>query len=135
MKTKFQTPYQFKITPLCMEKISDKPSLTEPDLNLSVRQILFKFTHGNLPDIQHDTFSDEKVTFEDYQNYMDKDYDLADMTRDKMRLLEIREQVEEQVKQKQAKKLAIIKAEKKAFEDFKKHKKEATTNTELPQEE
>ena len=54
MANKFRTPYTFKEGKKDITQVDrSERSLTEPDMNLTVREILTRFTTGNLPDIQH----------------------------------------------------------------------------------
>lgn len=99
-KIKFRTPYNYEEE---QGKKFPKPTLTEPDLNLTVREILTKFTHGGLPHIGLEGFDDQDVTFDDYQRYMDMDYDLEDMTIDKIRISEIKADVDKTIALKEEK--------------------------------
>ena len=121
MNKKFRSPYTYKEE---KGKIFTEPSLTEPDLTLSVREIQTKFSHGSLPHIGHIGQTDgEDVSFEDYERYMEMDYDLDDMTIDKLRLIEIHKKVEETTKAKAEKRKAERLAEQKELENLRAHKK------------
>jgi len=125
MDKRIRTFMNFKAKPEDITKIDKtKKSKTEPDLNLTVREILTRFTSGNLPDIQHKKLSEESVTFDDYQNFMDPDYDLADMTQDKIRLLEIKHDVDKAIKIKADRRAAKQKQEKVEYDSYLEWKKE-----------
>lgn len=122
-----RTPYNYKHSSSDIELVNKaNKSLTEPDMNLTVREILTRFTTGNLPAISHNPqFADGEITFEDYLNVHDLDYDLADATRDKIRLMEIKAEVDASINLKKLAKENILKQEKLEFEEFKKIKAEA----------
>lgn len=124
-----RTPYNYKHLSSDHEVIDrTKKSVTEPDMNLSVRELLTRFTTGNLPDISKIPLGSdpgEELTFESYLDINDPDYDLADSTRDKNRLMELKEIVDKSI----AKKLQVRKEqnekEKREFEAYKKAKLES----------
>lgn len=96
-------------------------SLTEQSASISPREIMYRFTSGNLPEIQReDMGEDEPLTFDDYKNYHDLDYELSDLTRDRIRLLELKEEVETSLKAKEKIRKQKLQQE---LEEFKQYKK------------
>lgn len=105
-------------------KVFTQPSLTEPDLSLTVRELLQMHTHGGLPDVHILGQNDgEEITFDDYQRFMDLDYDLPDLTQDKLRLMELKEETDKAIAAKVKKRQDAELAEKKELEQLREYKK------------
>lgn len=116
-----QQNYTSRIKKSDRYEILSGQSLTEQSASISPREIMYRFTSGNLPEIQRDHIEEEEpLTFDDYKNYHDMEYDLSDLTRDRIRLLELKEEVETSLN---AKKLIRQKRNQKELEEFKNYKK------------
>lgn len=104
----------------------NKLSKTESCASITPREIMYKYTSGNLPEVQHDSDEPlEKITFEDYLHCHDLDYDLADATRDRILILEKKHEIQKALEIKTKERQDKRAAEKKEFEEFLKAKQEA----------
>lgn len=121
-----RTPYNYKHLSTDHENIDrTKHSLTQPDMNLTVRELLTRFTTGNLPDISKTPLGiegDEELTFDMYSHIDDPDYDLADATRDKLVLMEKKLEVDKAIQAKEKLRKELREKEMREFEAFKKLK-------------
>jgi hypothetical protein len=111
MKRVVRNIYQYK--PVSGKDFTNIPSMTEPDLALSVREIQTKFSSGSLPHVGFiGQTDDERITFDDYQRWMSMDYELDDVTNDMLRLIEIQNDVNKVIDAKTEKRKKIALAEK-----------------------
>ncbi len=126
-----QLNYNSKVKNSERHEICIGQSLTEQSASISPREIMYRFTSGNLPEIQKDHIEEqEPLTFEDYQNYHDMEYELSDLTRDRIRIQELKQEVEISLKAKEdlrkkrnQKELAEILNYKKLLEEAKEKEK------------
>ena len=77
-----QLNYNTKVKDSERHEICIGQSLTEQSASITPREIMYRFTSGNLPEIQKEHLEEqEPLTFEDYENYHDMEYELSDLTR------------------------------------------------------
>lgn len=84
--TIMQTSRNYTCGQASYEKVSEKPSLTAPDMSYTVRQLLERFTTGIAPEVQRNGVYDENANHDNYDVTRDGDFDLADATAMKIEL-------------------------------------------------
>jgi len=78
-KIKFRTHYNFQLS----ESDQEKPigeSMTVPGQAYTMREILLKYTSGNVGDLQKNGYGDENPDFDDLDITRNPDFDLSDYT-------------------------------------------------------
>lgn len=77
----FKTNYNAKYSPRGGE-FNQEPSMTVPDMALSVHEMLVRFTNNTLGNIAKTPYYEENPSFDTIDETNNPDYDLADFTAD-----------------------------------------------------
>jgi hypothetical protein len=126
--------YKDRVKDEQFEILENTVSLTEENASISPREIMYRYTSGNLPEIRReDTGEDDPLTFDDYDHYHDPDYELSDLTRDRIALFKKKDEVEKSLARKRELRREKDLREKEEFDNWKKLKEEAEKRTVAPE--